>query len=458
VDRDGISDVITRLEDQNKDLRKKVMEIKSSDNELKEVRKKEKNIHKQYGREPDKRHEKLKLDLQKQKSVLELKLTDCEKIKKEETKESVNTIDAQIKKINGEIDKNVSEMHEEEGFLTKYETRIELKQGDVKVSKGQDVCPTCGAPIDDVELCAKKEREIAGLEKNVKDSRKRIALKSAVVDGLKKEQSKLLKTYKSTSINGFKSQKVEKIEAEIKAIQESISNIEMDIENIKKGISELNTLKQEIENLEQKILRETEARKGIEEIIGSNEARMAELQVKIRESTGTLTRLGGITDYLEYTKNICRDENIKQFAISAIVPYLNKQTNYYLAESGANFYIKFDNWLEETIEGPGIFNCEYNNLSGGESRSVDLALQFAFLDVARIQAQVFPDILILDELLDSSVDATGLISILNIIKARQKEDDSKIFLVTHRTEISNIEVDNVYMVEKREGFSHIRKM
>jgi energy-coupling factor transporter ATP-binding protein EcfA2 len=97
-------------------------------------------------------------------------------------------------------------------------------------------------------------------------------------------------------------------------------------------------------------------------------------------------------------------------------------------------------------------------LSGGESRSVDLALQFAFLDVARIQAQVFPDILILDELLDSSVDATGLISILNIIKARQKEDDSKIFLVTHRTEISNIEVDNVYMVEKREGFSHIRKM
>lgn len=458
VDRDGIDDIIKRLEEQNTSLRRKISEIKSSDNELREVKKNRTELHKHYGKEPEKRYEKLRLGLQKHKDMLESKVDECEKIRKEETKVSIDGIDSKIKKINIEVDAHVTELNKEQALITKYDTRIELKQGDVKVSKGEDTCPTCGAPIDDIELCAKKEKEIVELKEKIATSKEKRANESTIINDLKKELKELMKVYKSTSINGFTSPKIGKIEDQIKTIQENISDTKEKIEDIKKGITELNLLKQEIENLEQKISRETEARKGIEEIISNNEAKMSELQVKMRENMASLTRMSSITDYLDYIKTVCRDDNIKQFAISAIIPYLTKQTNHYLAESGANFYVKFDKWLEETIEGPGIFNCEYNNLSGGESRSVDLALQFAFLDVARIQAQVFPDILILDELLDSSVDATGLVSVLNIIKARQKEDESKIFLVTHRTEISDIDVDNIYTVFKKDGFSHLKKM
>jgi len=121
-----------------------------------------------------------------------------------------------------------------------------------------------------------------------------------------------------------------------------------------------------------------------------------------------------------------------------------------------NFYVKISNWLEDEILGPGITNCSYGNLSGGESRSIDLSLQFAFLDISRLQFGVYPDILLLDELLDSSVDTKGLVSILNIVKTRQQEDNSKVFLITHRQEIENIDVDNIYLVTKKDGFSNIQ--
>jgi energy-coupling factor transporter ATP-binding protein EcfA2 len=96
-------------------------------------------------------------------------------------------------------------------------------------------------------------------------------------------------------------------------------------------------------------------------------------------------------------------------------------------------------------------------LSGGEMRSVDLALQFAFLDISRVQTSLFPDILVTDEIFDSSIDYTGLANIMRIIKAKQIEDHSKIFLVTHREEVDLVNADNVYFVEKRDGFSTITR-
>ncbi len=126
-----------------------------------------------------------------------------------------------------------------------------------------------------------------------------------------------------------------------------------------------------------------------------------------------------------------------------------------MSDIGSNFYIRFDNWLDETIEGPGIYNCTYGSLSGAESKAVDLAIQFAFLDIARIQAGLFPDILILDELLDSSVDGTGLSNILNVIKRRQTDDNSKVFLITHRKEVNEIDADRIYFVEKKDGYSYL---
>jgi energy-coupling factor transporter ATP-binding protein EcfA2 len=114
--------------------------------------------------------------------------------------------------------------------------------------------------------------------------------------------------------------------------------------------------------------------------------------------------------------------------------------------------------LDETICGSGINEAKYGSLSGGEARSIDLAIQFAFLDIAKMKKGIFPDILLLDEILDSSIDGGGLNNILNIIKTKQYDENSKVFIITHRQEISDIDADNTYLITKKEGFSTIKKL
>jgi DNA repair exonuclease SbcCD ATPase subunit len=176
----------------------------------------------------------------------------------------------------------------------------------------------------------------------------------------------------------------------------------------------------------------------------------------LADSITQVNKLNDISDYLDYVKMICKDENVKQFAISTIIPYLTSRTNHYLSEVGYSFYVEFNNWLDEDIKGPGISNCTYGNLSGGESKAVSFALQMALLDVSRIQAGIFPDILLLDEILDSSVDSYGLEKILGIVKLKQREDRTKTFIVSHRKEVTDLDADRIYLIEKKDGFSHIR--
>jgi len=164
-----------------------------------------------------------------------------------------------------------------------------------------------------------------------------------------------------------------------------------------------------------------------------------------------------VIDYLEVIKELCKDENIKQYAISSIMPYLNKQTNHYLSEVGYGFYCILDRWLDADIKGPGVKNGSYGSLSGGEARGIDLAIQFALLDIARIQAGIWPDILIMDEILDSSVDAKGITKLMDIIKNKQSQEQNKIFLISHRDEIGeSIDADHTYYVTKDRGFSSVR--
>jgi len=239
--------------------------------------------------------------------------------------------------------------------------------------------------------------------------------------------------------------------------KKQIDKLSQKIDSLEIYIAEIQNIERELENLQLRIDEAEKSRKQIESLIEKNNQTISshdESQVARQSSKKKLNELG---DYLEYLKTLCKDEYVKQYAISSIMPLLNKQVNHYLSESGMNFYVRLDKWLEEQIEGPGMINGSYGSLSGGEARSIDLALQFGFLDIARIKAGVFPDLLSLDELLDSSVDSVGLSSILDIVRTRQEDDNSKIFIITHRQEMDESTViDNTYLIERHGGFSYIK--
>jgi DNA repair exonuclease SbcCD ATPase subunit len=225
-----------------------------------------------------------------------------------------------------------------------------------------------------------------------------------------------------------------------------------------RDIIELNNLIDKIKHLQNEYDLKLSNKNDLSNIITSNNEKIKTLTKKVLGNKKRKFNLNELYDYITYIKNICKDENVKQFAITSYMPYLTKQTNSYLSKAGSSHYIKFNKWIEEEIHGPGVFNATYENLSGGEARSIDLAIQFSFLDISRIKTGIFPDILMLDEILDSSIDSNGLSNILKIIKNKQLEDDNKILIITHRTDLTDFVADNIYNIVKTDGFSRIEKL
>ena len=63
---------------------------------------------------------------------------------------------------------------------------------------------------------------------------------------------------------------------------------------------------------------------------------------------------------------------------------------------------------------------------------------------------------IMDEILDSSIDIQGLQKIIDIIQVKQREDNSRVFIISHRQEVDELEIDNVYFVTKSDGYSSVK--
>ena len=108
------------------------------------------------------------------------------------------------------------------------------------------------------------------------------------------------------------------------------------------------------------------------------------------------------------------------------------------------------------VKGPGVTDASYGSLSGGESRGIDIAIQLAFLDISKLRASIFPDFLTFDELLDTSIDGAGISQLFKIVRLKQRKDDSKVFIISHRSELDEMsDVDNVYHVTKSGGYSTV---
>jgi DNA repair exonuclease SbcCD ATPase subunit len=119
--------------------------------------------------------------------------------------------------------------------------------------------------------------------------------------------------------------------------------------------------------------------------------------------------------------------------------------------------VKLDGWLDCEIKGAGISNATASSLSGGEKKSLELALQFAIYDISKLKCKNLPNILILDEILDSSVDSKGIENLMNIIKVKQNEDNLACLIISHRKEVGTFTFDRYIDIIKSNGYSSIKE-
>ena len=156
--------------------------------------------------------------------------------------------------------------------------------------------------------------------------------------------------------------------------------------------------------------------------------------------------------YHNFCYGLLKDGGVKSKIIKKYLPLINQQVNRYLQMM--DFYINFtlDEEFNETVQSPIHDNFSYSSFSEGEKMRIDLALLFTWREVARFKNSVNTNLLIMDEVFDSSLDGFGTEEFLKIIRFVIK--DANVFVISHKTGMDD-RFDSVLRFEKVKGFSRL---
>ena len=225
-----------------------------------------------------------------------------------------------------------------------------------------------------------------------------------------------------------------------------------EITSLTHGISKNNTkiagCQKQIRDLESEIQRITEqlADRNIEH------EKLATFTDNLKTTYDDLATRKETINYYDFSYSLLKDGGVKSKIIKKYLPLINQQVNRYLQMM--DFYINFtlDEEFNETVKSPIHENFSYSSFSEGEKMRIDLALLFTWREVARMKNSVNTNLLIMDEVFDSSLDGFGTEEFLKIIRYVVK--DANIFVISHKESLHD-KFDNVTRFEKIKGFSRM---
>jgi len=158
---------------------------------------------------------------------------------------------------------------------------------------------------------------------------------------------------------------------------------------------------------------------------------------------------------LQYWEMAFSEQGIIKYIINNIIEFFNNRASYYLSLlTNGHLTILFDQQLSEVIYS-GKSKVEYNAMSGGESKKVQIAVMLALHDLLKFNGKVTPNFLFMDEI--TEIDRPGLRSISSLMQLLTSKLDKKVVLITHNSDLlSELKIDTTVTVEKRKGKSKIK--
>ena len=319
--------------------------------------------------------------------------------------EKVTGANEKLKKLNnlkGKMSNKVSVITKEHKFFT-----------------DNTVCPTCSQDIEEsfrlnrINDAQDKAKELQSGYKDLKDAIQKEEDRERLFTKLSKEITKLNNDISQNNTHiSLNQRQVRDLESEIQTITEQFKNRNTEHEKLKEFKSNLkNTID--------------------------------ELAVQ-REDI----------NHHDFAYSLLRDDGVKTKIIKKYLPFINQQVNRYLQLM--DFYINFtlDEEFKETVKSPIHEDFSYSSFSEGEKMRIDLALLFTWREVARVKNSVNTNLLILDEIFDSSLDGFGTDEFLKIIRYIIK--GANIFVISHKSDL-NDKFENVIQFDKVKGFSKIVK-
>jgi len=245
----------------------------------------------------------------------------------------------------------------------------------------------------------------------------------------------------------------EELENTIKFEQErerQFTALSQEITNLTHGISQNNTRislnQRQIRDLEHEIQTITENLANR----NSEHEKLEEFRENLQKTIEDLSDKKQEIVHYDFAYSLLRDDGVKTKIIKKYLPFINQQVNRYLQMM--EFYINFhlDEEFNETVKSPIHEDFSYSSFSEGEKMRIDLALLFTWREVARLKNSVNTNLLIMDEVFDSSLDGFGTDEFLKIIRYVIK--DANIFVISHKADLQD-KFETVHRFEKVKGFS-----
>ena len=180
--------------------------------------------------------------------------------------------------------------------------------------------------------------------------------------------------------------------------------------------------------------------------------KLAEFKENFHNTIEELSTRREEVSHYDFAYSLLKDDGVKTKIIKKYLPFINQQVNRYLQLM--DFYINFtlDEEFNETVKSPIHEDFSYSSFSEGEKMRIDLALLFTWREVARVKNSVNTNLLIMDEVFDSSLDGFGTDEFLKIIRYIIK--GANIFVISHKSEL-NDKFESVIHFDKVKGFSRM---
>ena len=237
----------------------------------------------------------------------------------------------------------------------------------------------------------------------------------------------------------------------IEQIQYGLKHITEHNNEVVKHNSTISAINKFVTKLQKEVEELTSHKNNLEE----ENAKLKEL----REELGVLVKkqeeLSTEKQYYEFAGNLLKDTGIKTKIIRQYLPIMNKLINKYL--TAMDFFVNFNinESFEETIKSRHRDEFGYANFSEGEKMRIDLALLFTWRQIAKLKNSTNTNLLILDEVFDSSLDGVGTEEFLKLIQ--EMGSDTNIFVISHKGDQLFDKFRSIIRFEKKNNFSQVAK-
>ena len=303
-------------------------------------------------------------------------------------------------------------------FKVKLETKKQTSNDHLVFFQKNTVCPTCTQNIEDsfrVNKIDHLQQVISKYQTNLTE------IETAITEEEEREQKFL-------------------------GLQREITNLQNETSQLNIRVSNSNKLRKSLEKEIQSITDKLENRT-------SENVKLSEYKDSLKQILKDLEQVREEFEYFQQSHILLKDDGVKSGIIRKYLPLINKQVNNYLQRM--DFFINFtlDEEFNERIQTPIHEKFSYSSFSEGEKMRIDLALLFTWREIARMKNSVSTNLLILDEVFDSSLDGFGTDEFLKIVRYVIK--DANVFIISHKNELLD-RFENVLEFTKEKGFSKLK--